>query len=300
MATRGCGKMPHATLARPEREPMPTETVTVLLVGLDDAVAQELGREDGFTVVRADLPHGEGAPDSIDAVVLELDGSGPLDKVREVRAVAPSAALVVVTDAEHAADGTIAVHAGAEDHLILGSTLPGLLPHTVRHAVGMRRLRRELATTDEATGVPNLRGFVAIAEHHLRMADRNGSPVVLIFVRLDDHAEILRTVGPAEADALARDVASVILEAVRRSDVPARISAETFVVLLTGDAAGAEPIVLSRLVEAMAMHDARVDRPHQLGLSVGSARYEPGSGTDLAEILGSAARGLSPRTGDSL
>jgi diguanylate cyclase (GGDEF)-like protein len=289
----------RATSATWERGPMPTETVTVLLVGLDDAVAQELSHEDGFTVVRSALPHGQGASESIDAVVLELDGSGPLDKVREVRAVAPSAALVVVTDPEHAADGTVAVHAGAEDHLILGTTLPGLLPHAIRHAVGMRLLRRELATTDEATGVPNPRGFVAIAEHHLRMADRNGSPVVLIFVRLGDHAEILRTVGPAEADALARDVASVILEAVRRSDVPARISAETFVVLLTGDAAGAEPIVLSRLVEAMAMHDARVDRPHQLGLSVGSARYEPGSGTDLAEILGSAARGLSPRTGDT-
>jgi diguanylate cyclase (GGDEF)-like protein len=278
---------------------MPGEVVTVLLVGLNDAVADELAHEDGFTVVRSALPHREGASDAIDAVVLELDGSGPLDRVREVRAVAPSAALVVVTDTEHAADGTVAVHAGAEDHLILGATLPGLLPHAIRHAVGMRRLRRELATTDEATGVPNLRGFVAIAEHHLRMADRSGAPVVLIFVRLDDHAEILRTIGPTEADALARDVSGVILDAVRRSDVPARISADTFVVLLTGDAAGAEPIVLSRLVEAMAIHDARVDRPHQLGLSVGSARYEPGSGTDLAEILGSAARGLSPRAADT-
>ncbi len=277
---------------------MPTETVTVLLVGLDDAVAEELGHEDGFTVLRSALPHDAAASESIDAVVLVLDGAGPLDKVREVRAVAPSAALVVVTDAEHAADGTVAVHAGAEDHLILGASLPGLLPHAVRHAVGMRRLRRELATSDEATGVPNLRGFVAIAEHHLRMADRSGAPVVLIFVRVDDHAEILRTAGPAEADALARDVASVILEAVRRSDVPARISADTFVVLLTGDAAGAEPIVLSRLVEAMAVHDARVDRTQRLGLSVGSARYEPGSGTDLAEILGSAARGLAPGPAD--
>ena len=39
---------------------------------------------------------------------------------------------------------------------------------------------------DEATELPNLRGFAAIAEHYVRMADRLGQPVVFVFVRLED------------------------------------------------------------------------------------------------------------------
>ena len=135
----------------------------------------------------------------------------------------------------------------------------------MRYAVAIRRLRRELAATDEMTGLPNLRGFVPIAEHHLRMADRSKAPVVFLFVRLE---------GDAPADQVRR-AAEVLLEAVRDADLPARITDDTFTVPLTGEAAGAETLVLSRLVEAIAVHNAKQDPPHPLSLSVGSALYEP-------------------------
>jgi GGDEF domain-containing protein len=109
---------------------------------------------------------------------------------------------------------------------------------------------------------------------------------------------LLRTEGPDAADDLAGEAAEVILQAVRDADLPARIAPDTICVLLTGDADGAESIVLSRLVEAIATRDARRDEPRSLSLGVGTARYEPGSSTTLAEILESAVRGLAThRTG---
>lgn len=277
---------------------MITEPVSVLLVGLTDEEARTIGGDEGFSVTRADdLEHATDAGIA-EAIVLVLDGPGPLDALRSARTAAPDAAIVVVTDAAHAADGTVAMHAGAEDHLIRDATLPALLPRAVRYAVGMQRVRRDLATIDTATELPNLRGFAAIAEHHVRMADRLEKPAVFVFVRLEDHGELLRTSGPDAADDLARDAASVILDAVRHADLPARIAPDTICVLLTGDADGAETLVLSRLVEAIATHDTLRDDPRALSLGVGTARYEPGSGTTLAEILESAVRGLStPRTG---
>jgi diguanylate cyclase (GGDEF)-like protein len=273
---------------------MITEPVSVVLVGLAEDEARTIGEDDGFVVSRAEtldaIPTQDAAPE---AIVLALDGPGPLDALRSARTAAPDAAIVVVTDADHAADGTVALHAGAEDHLIRDATLPALLPRAVRYAVGMQRVRRELATIDSATELPNLRGFAAIAEHHVRMADRLDQPAVFIFVRLEDHRELLRTLGPDAADELAREAASVILEAIRDADLPARIAPDTICVLLTGDADGSESLVLSRLVEAIATHDARRDNPRALSLGVGTARYEPGSGTTLAEILESAVRGLS-------
>jgi len=271
---------------------MITDPLDVLLVGLDEAAERDLAREGGFAVRRIGaIDELHGAVTS-DAVVLDLDGAGPLDAIRALRDRAPGAAIVVVTSTEHEADGTVAMHAGAEDHLASGPLLAGLLPRAVRYAVAMRRLRRELATTDETTALPNLRGFVPVTEHHLRMADRGERPVVLLFVRLDDHAEVTRSLGSTAAEQLASDAAAVILQAVRDADVPARISADTFCVLLTGEADGAETLVLSRLVEAIAVHDARRDRPRAMAVSVGTARYEPGSGTPLSHILEAAERRL--------
>jgi diguanylate cyclase (GGDEF)-like protein len=277
---------------------MSTEPVSVALVGLTDDEAAAMAEDEGFVVTRVGSLEGAALEPATDAVVLSLEGAGPLDALRDARHAAPEAAIVVITDASRAADGTVARHAGAEDHLIRDATLSTLLPRAVRYAVGLQQVRRELATVDEATKLPNLRGFAAIGEHYLRTADRMGQPAVFVFVRLDDHDDLLRMEGPEVADELARDAAAVILEAVRDSDLPARIAPDTICVLLTGSAEGAESLVLSRLVEAIATHDARRERPRALSLGVGTARYEPGTGTTLAEILESAVRGLSThRTG---
>jgi len=263
----------------------------VLLVGLDEADASELTIDDAFSVRRA-TTFAEAAPVEEDAVVVTLDGVGPLERLKEARAHAPSAAVIVITEAAREADGAIALHAGAEDHLVRDGMFAMLLPRAVRYAVALRQIRRELATSDEVTELPNLRGFAPIAEHHLRMADRTGQPVIFVFVRLDDH-DALRTTDAAAADELARDAAAVVLEAVRDADVPARIAPDTIVVLLAGATEGSESVVLSRLVESMAVHDAARTSPRSLAMSVGTARYEPGSPGGLADILSSPFRGLS-------
>ena len=258
------------------------DALTVMLVGLGPAMVDELADDERFDVRSADDIDQIEGPDGIDAVVIAMDGQGPLELLGAVHDKAPHAAIVVVTEADREADGAVAMHAGAEDHLVLGSIPPGLLPRSVRYAVSIRRLRSELAATDEATGLPNLRGFVPIAEHHLHMADRSKAPVVFLFVRLEGEA------GPE----LARQAADVLLEAVRDADLPARITDDTFTVLLTGEAVGAETLVLSRLVEAIAVHNAKQDPPQPLSLSVGSAIYDPAQPTTLSQILETAGRRL--------
>jgi diguanylate cyclase (GGDEF)-like protein len=263
------------------------EPVSVLLVGLGEAEAAALASDDAFQVTLVPSMDGGG---EVDVVAVALDDSPPLETVRLVRSRRPGAAIVVITDPSRGADGAVALHAGAEDHLVRDELLPALLPRAIRYAVATNRMRRELATVDDLTALPTVRGFAPIAEHHVRMADRAGDPVVFVFVRVQDD-------GGGVADELVRDAAAVVLDSVRTSDVPARIAPDTFCILLTGDAEGAETAVLSRLVEAMAVHDARRIPPRSLKLSVGTARYEPGSGVHLADLLEGAIRGLDRTAG---
>jgi diguanylate cyclase (GGDEF)-like protein len=275
------------------------QDLTVLLVGLDNATFEELEGEDGFSVETADeLEEGLARVLVPDAVVIALDGLGPIETVGRIHAHAPDAAVVVVTDPTNEADGSVARHAGAEDHLVRGAMPRGLLPRAIRYAAERRRLQRELATTDPVTGMPNIRGFGAIAEHHLRMADRAMHAVVFLFVRLEGFTETTSGEGASGADDAARDAAEVLMQAVRDSDVPARVAPDTFCVLLTGDAIGAETLVLSRLVEAIAVHNARSGQPRPLSLSVGSSLYDPEHPATLEQILESAGRHLAEQSAD--
>jgi len=82
----------------------------------------------------------------------------------------------------------------------------------------------------------------------------------------------------------------VLREAVREADVLARIGTAAFCVLLTGNATGAEGMVLSRIVEAVAARNARNGRSTTLALAVGAATYDPSSPTGLGELLAEADR----------
>jgi diguanylate cyclase (GGDEF)-like protein len=272
------------------------DPIRVLLVGTGDDFGTELEGDD-FEVARiSDLAAlGPGADQ--DAVIVALDDPGPLEALETLRLKTPAAAVLVLTTSDREADGAVALHAGAEDHLVRGSIADGLLPRAIRYAVERRRLRRELATIDEKTRLPNLRGFVAIAEHQLRMANRAGTPVVLLFVRFDDH----RTAGASSAlaDQLAIEAAEVLLSAIRDSDLPARIAHDTFCVLLSGDAKGSEVAVLSRLVEAIAVHDAAKPEPQPLALSVGSAIYDPADPVSLEGLLRTAEAEMRPHASET-
>jgi diguanylate cyclase (GGDEF)-like protein len=268
------------------------DTIRVMLIGTGDGFGSEL-EGDGFEVNRiADL--GALGPGSDqDAVIVALEDLGPLEALETLRLKTPAAAVLVLTDPGHEADGAVALHAGAEDHLVRGAIAEGLLPRAVRYAVDRRRLRRELATIDERTRLPNLRGFVAIAEHQLRMADRAGTAMILLFVRFD--ATVATAGGPTPSlDELAGDAAEVLISAIRDADLPARIADDTFCVLLSGDAKGSEVAVLSRLVEAIALHEASSAEPQPLAMSVGSAIYDPAAPVGLQDLLAAAEAGLRP------
>jgi PleD family two-component response regulator len=221
----------------------------------------------------------------IDVLLLALDGTP--DAYSSVRGHRADVPVVVISEPGEQGEAEAAVRGGAEDRITRGELPDSMVPRLLRNAVERHRLRRQLRDleiVDEPTGLPNLRGFTPIAEHHLRMADRTKVPVVFLFVRLGDTADVA-------------DAAEVLRQAVRDADVPARVADDTFCVLLTGGAQGAEAIVLSRLIEAIAVANARPDRDLPLSLDVGSTLYEPEHPATLDEMIAEATRRMSERSG---
>jgi diguanylate cyclase (GGDEF)-like protein len=145
--------------------------------------------------------------------------------------------------------------------------------------------------SDDETGLYNLDALTLIAEHRMRVSNRAKEPISLVFLWLDHLDEVKEENGNEMAERLIRDAAQVVREATRESDVVARIGEGSFCILLTGAAEGAEALVLSRLVEAVAVRRTEDDRPVPLSVSVGTASYDPDNPAGLEELLRRADAG---------
>ena len=267
-----------------------------LLVGVPDpSIGEELRRE-GFRVSQvSSAPEVLPAP-GVDVVILGLTAERPLETYSVTRSAVPDTPIVVLTEPGREGDGEAAVRAGAEEHLARDSIPSSLLPRILRYVIDQHRIRRELReleVTDVLTGLPNLRGFLPVAEHHFRIADRARRPVVLLFVQLDEVEEVRTELGVVAAEELVLDAAQVILDGVRDADYPARVTDDTFCILLTGEGGGAEAVVLSRLVESIAVRGARGDRLRPLSLSIGSALYHPEHPASIEGIIETARRRMA-------
>ncbi|HEX9122335.1 MAG TPA: diguanylate cyclase [Actinomycetota bacterium] len=225
------------------------------------------------------------AHDVVDVALVAFEPGGS-ELLTLLRQRAPDVPIVAIVGDPGAAREVL--DAGVQDFVAERDLGGEVLRRTVRYALDQRRLREELdrrTFIDELTGLYNANGFEQIAVHHLRLADRTEEPLVLVFVRIDDLAAVGQTYGAAEGPRLLADTARILRASVRESDIVARVGPDAFCALLTGNATGAETLILARMVEAVATHNARGGRPYPLALSVGAARYDPMHPMGLSELI---------------
>jgi len=149
---------------------------------------------------------------------------------------------------------------------------------------------RTMLLVDELTGLHNRRGFFNLAEQQLKVADRTKRRKLLVFADLDDLKRINDALGHREGDRALIEIANVLKETFRESDIIARIGGDEFVVLaIETDEASAE-VLTTRLQENLEARNAEGDRRYKLSLSVGIARYDPEHPCSIDELVARADR----------
>ena len=263
--------------------------LAVLAVGVDPGPLEgcTLERAEDLLGALANLADG-----GIDVVVTSLDlpDATGTDVIVSLRERAPDVPVIVVGDA--LAEPMDAFGAGASD-VVPADAAADLVARAVRYAATLRNVEaglRRFQAFDELTGLLNARGFDLLANHHFRLADRSKHPVLIVFLRVGE-------AGESPGDAAVADAATVISSAVRVSDVAARVDSGAFCVLLPGAEPGSEPIVLERIIEAVASHNARTGHETGPSLSIGAASYDPGHPVPLEELIAAADRRMRRPSG---
>jgi diguanylate cyclase (GGDEF)-like protein len=143
---------------------------------------------------------------------------------------------------------------------------------------------RTLSLIDELTGLHNRRGFFALAEQQLKIANRMKKEMLLIFADLDHLKWINDTLGHHEGDLALIEAAGILKETFRTSDIIARIGGDEFVIT-TEAVETSVNVLITRLLENLDSHNAKGDRRYKLSLSTGITRYEPENPCSIDELL---------------
>jgi diguanylate cyclase (GGDEF)-like protein len=132
---------------------------------------------------------------------------------------------------------------------------------------------RHQALHDALTGLPNRTLLQDRVDRALATASRNGRPVALLFVDLDNFKAVNDRLGHSCGDALLAEVARRLVASLRSADSAARVGGDEFVVLLgeLTDANDAEHVadkLLDRLRAPLKIADAQLLISASIGVAV--------------------------------
>ena len=142
-----------------------------------------------------------------------------------------------------------------------------------------------LSLIDDLTGLYNRKGFLALANHRMKLAYRNHEDFSIAFVDLDGLKQINDTFGHQEGNRALNDTASVLRDSFRESDILARLGGDEFAIFISE---ADRRKVAGRILEGLADCNASSGRRYQLSLSIGIVSGDATKDSDLETLLGRA------------
>jgi two-component system cell cycle response regulator len=278
--------------------------IRVLLVGEANGACRVCGllEPEGSSQVQivhvADLElAAERLPDAeMDIMLLDMASGTQQGRalVQAARAAAPDMPIVVLSEAEDEAFAVEAIQQGVQDFLAKQRLDRAALVRALRYSIERHRLQKmvqSLSLIDDLTGLQNRRGFLALAEQHLRTIHRKGA-ALLVYMDLDDLKSINDTFGHLEGNRALIVTSNALRACFRQSDILARLGGDEFCVLMTDAGQDTGQQVRKRLQQRMDFINGLSTWRFRLSLSVGIAEVSAAHQASLEELLRIADTGM--------
>jgi len=127
---------------------------------------------------------------------------------------------------------------------------------------------KRLSLTDQLTGLYNRRGFFLFAQQQLKLAHRLQKSCCLLFVDIDGLKQINDTFGHEVGDRVIADVAELLSQTYRDSDIIARWGGDEFVVFIPKCSSHTNAITV-RLQTNVDFFNQNRGRSYHLSMSIG-------------------------------
>ena len=214
---------------------------------------------------------------------IRMPGIEGFELTHKAKKIIPDMAVIIMTAYAEEFSYDNAMEAGASDFIKKPFTLNELMAR-IQH-VKLQEKVRTMAVTDELTGLYNRRGFFSLAEKLLQLCKREKKGIFMLYTDLDGLKKINDTFGHKEGDMALIDIANILRNNYRESDIIARIGGDEFVVIPIGTTEDSTKIATSRLQKSIEIHNSEINRSYKLSLSFGIAYYDPENSCSIDELL---------------
>ena len=146
---------------------------------------------------------------------------------------------------------------------------------------------KEMAITDGLTNLYNKRFMLEKLESEIDRAARNEHDLSFLIMDIDNFKHYNDTNGHPAGDRLLKELASIIQDSIRKTDIACRYGGEEFVVILPETKKTDAKIVAEKLVKKIAEHPFEFAEKQPLGcisVSMGLAAY-PSDASDVEALI---------------
>lgn len=262
---------------------MPSEQLQILLVEGDPADARRLAqmlRAGGLAKFRLRRAHRlreakrhlQNNRADVALVALSLPDAQGLDVLVEAQQTAPSVPFIALSGTPDDSLAAQALQLGAQDFLVKSEINPGQLARALSFAIARQQAQlhlRSLSLMDELTGLHNRRGFIGLAEQRLKLTSRQGLRSTLVFIDVDNLKYINDNFGHREGDYALRQIADLLRECFRDSDILGRLGGDEFCALLSHTEETGDLLVGKRLFQLIGRSNENSQRLYALSVSLG-------------------------------
>lgn len=220
----------------------------------------------------------------LDIRLPDMDG---MELVAPLMELHPDLAVIVITGYASLETALQALKEGAADYITKPLDMEKVL-EAIGEALEKQRLvveLRKLSLSDDLTGLLNRRGFMRVAKHQLKVANRSKREMLLLYMDFDHLKQINDALSHRDGDRTLIEVANLLIQTFRESDIIARIGGDEFVVLTIEAGKDSEEVLLHRLQEELDTRNAKGQQPFKLSISVGVAHYDPERPRSIEELL---------------
>jgi diguanylate cyclase (GGDEF)-like protein len=175
-------------------------------------------------------------------------------------------------------------------HMLLTTVAAVLLP--LLFFISREQLLVQQANLDELTLLPNRRHFMRESSAYLTRGGAN-TQLAVMMLDLDHFKSINDTFGHAVGDAALKQVAQILTQVLRKTDLIGRMGGEEFAVVMPNTSEADARCIGQRLRQQVEQHAGIVDgKPLNLTISIGATYAKQFSGLDFQTLLKQADEAL--------
>lgn len=143
----------------------------------------------------------------------------------------------------------------------------------------------EISKSDELTGLYNRRGFLEYAKNAIANPKNQGKQALIVYADMDNLKLINDEYGHDEGDFSLREIAQILREAFRDSDVIGRYGGDEFVVFALVGVPDYDNIMKRRIEEITLRHSENSGKPYPIEMSTGICQFECDASLNIYEKL---------------